>query len=478
MDWEYKLKDRDYNLLDLVGDGVDSQINPISLAAKTGTLQKALGEGYTIKEICRLATICQMIIYDISGGPDEDSQPKPLRRHWYSWFKTEFAQPFSHLLGQDIQGTAWGDRWSSYLSQTYANLVDNEDITYLDLWVKDGSRMIKHFWEGLFSGANIILCVEKDSLFEDFIAPAQALGAKCLYSGKGKSSKAAIEKVLRGVFSWSEDYDPFEDNPLYVLHISDFDYDGEAVIGPTFAEQCRRYTGNIIEARIGVDPQDLLEKGYELNENWYQVKLGRKVYREWAAKKAIKILRCEECEALFLSQKQSAECLTCGGVTLWYQPDENAFGYEVETMRTRDYHSLIVDALFRMIPLDELINRLREDCIADLELATDAITDEVVSNHIGYQELLSQARGLEERMEAYRTKIKNHFWNEGEGHASDWEGAEEDPGEDDFIRHVESSNQWTEAWKPFSTEERTTRMVTWFSEEFNDDIEEFLGEEV
>ena len=34
--------------------------------------------------VSRLASICQMIIYDRQGGPEGDGKSKALRRHWYA----------------------------------------------------------------------------------------------------------------------------------------------------------------------------------------------------------------------------------------------------------------------------------------------------------------------------------------------------------------------------------------------------------
>jgi hypothetical protein len=476
-DWQSMLTIKDLEVLDLLGDGLGSELNPISEAAQNGNLQHIIDLGYSIKQLCRLATLAQMEILDYRQGPDEDGEPKALRRHWYSWWKTEFAQPYSQLLGQDIQEKAWGDRWASYLSQTYADLVDNEGVTYQDLWVKDASRMMETFWSELFRHSNIIVCVEKDSLFGDFVAASRALGAKVLYSGKGKSSKAAIEKLLREAFHWQDDYDPFIDNPLYVLHISDFDYDGEAVIGPTFAEQCRRYTRNIHEARVGVNPIHLQNAGYNLQESWYEIKMTRKPYKDWARQTAMKILDCDNCGPIVISQKASAMCPQCGSMAFWLT-DNTAYGYEVESMRTREYYSLLVNALLSVMPLDIIIEGLRDDCRADLDIATDRIAEEICSNHSQYVSLREEMEELERRMGEFRLNIKQWFWDEGAGHEEDWREEEDDPEESNFLAHVQESNRWSEPWRPFSPDVRTGHMVDWFRESFDDQINDFLEQEI
>ena len=189
-----------YNPYDLPTDH-----NPITKAVKADVFfvgEHEHDKRFNRTSVSRLATICQMIVYDHQGGPEGDHKPKALRRHWYAWYKVNLAIPLSLQYGDDPNEAKWGLLWAGRLSTTYANFVDRDDITYKDLWVEDGSRMIKRFAEELFRDANIIIAVEKDSLFPDFEEAGTALGAKVLYSGKGKSSKAAIERVLRENFQW------------------------------------------------------------------------------------------------------------------------------------------------------------------------------------------------------------------------------------------------------------------------------------
>ena len=55
-------------------------------------------DGFCRSGLAKVATICQMIVYDHKRGPDGDGPPKMIRRHWYAWFKTQFAQPFADQL--------------------------------------------------------------------------------------------------------------------------------------------------------------------------------------------------------------------------------------------------------------------------------------------------------------------------------------------------------------------------------------------
>ena len=172
-----------------------------------------------------------------------------IRRHWYAWFKTQFAQPFADQLEdyELVSGikTYNDKKWEKLQSVTYAWFVDNANykgfpdycphcgemifgiytdntialycqacrqriepdlvrVTYKDLWVKDDSRMVARVEQELFHEAFIIVAVEKDSLFNDIKPIAEALGARAVISGRGKNSKAATERILREFFNWRD----------------------------------------------------------------------------------------------------------------------------------------------------------------------------------------------------------------------------------------------------------------------------------
>jgi hypothetical protein len=378
MNWEAKLNRFDRELLKAIGASphdLPQHSNPITDALKAGDFVERFGhiQGFNRTSVSRVAVICQMVVFDATSGPEGDNKPKALRRAWYAYFKTRFAQPFSLGLGEDLQSERWGLNWAGRLSTTYAKLVDREDATYRELWVEDASRMMEKFQGSLFNQCNIIVAVEKDSLFADFTTAAQALGARTVYSWKGKLSKAAIEKLLREHFGWGQgwrdDPDVFtQDSPLIVLHISDHDFDGEQVIGPTFAEQARRYTPHVLEARVGIKPEHV-ERGL-WEEKWYQIKLSNSGYVAWAEEKALFLARCSRCENAWpiVGAIGRDACPDCGSCSLVIQVEtkagDPAFGFEVEALKTRAYYGLLVDALLQVLPFDYILSRLRDECKA------------------------------------------------------------------------------------------------------------------
>lgn len=480
-----------------VSYGLPSEYNPITQALKSPDFVEKYEhiDGFSRSSLSKVATVCQMKVFDAQGGPEGDGECKAIRRHWYSYWKGHFAQPLAKQLG-DVKINAQGIEemndlvWVGRLSQTYAHFVDNRGLTYKDLWVDDQSRMMSYNWQTLFRGCNIMLAVEKDSLFGDFQAAAKAIGATSVYSGKGKSSKAAIEKVLREHFRWSPDYDPFWKDPLVILHISDHDYDGEAVIGPTFAEQARRYTDNIIEVRVGIKPESVLEKGYTWDESWYNVKVSNKGYQSWAEKQALFLAQCSSCNHIwpvlsiwenpedleFLNEDEDPEyymhshrCPKCGADAYNIDPNEDTpHGFEVEAMRTRDYYSLIVDALCKAYPFEYIVERLRKECRASAESAAEEITRKILERNRDYQALLSEFDRLEDIKREFEDEVKQWLVKVGDPLRDHFVDVGEEPEYVDFVEHVERAGNYASPWRSFSEEERTQELVELLEWRYNE----------
>jgi hypothetical protein len=541
VDWARLIRQDPFNVevLESLGYTPESirKVNPITEAlAKASEADLATMNTFTQNGIARwekkfnrttiskLSTLCQMIIYDRIGGPERDNKPKALRRHWYAWFKTRFAQPFARQLGdyKKIGGViVYNDiAWSQRLSQVYAWMVDKGQyrenicpdcngndfyhwgktesecyfcswsgplatvrVTYTDLWVEDASRMMARFEARLFEKAHIVVAVEKDSLFADFEAAAKSLGAHAIISGKGKSSKAAIEKLLRDYFYWTPgirlDWDGIPmppvftpDTPMHVIHVSDHDYDGEAVIGPTFAEQVRRYTPHVLEARVGIKPEDLPDKGYDLAAQMYSVKMGNKGYQKWAAKNALFLVRCFDCNETTLT-KGTADgrdwnsdwpnrCGSCGSeflaiITTTGDDANIAYGLEVEAMRVADYRDLLVYTLMEILDFDHIVLRLREETIAEVFWAAEKVRDLALEGNDEYASLLKEYKRLENVKISFETAILASVTPIAEQQADmfEWEG--DDPDRQEYVDHVVGLG-WG-PWRPFNRDNRTKLLI-------------------
>jgi hypothetical protein len=454
--------------------------------------------GFSKIAMSRVAVACQMSVYDANGGPDGDGDRKGLRRQWYAWYKTRFAIPLSNQLAErgdetEVKGFD-GTLWAGRMSQTYSYFVDKLDVTYWDLWVTDSSRMMEKLWGSLVDGLHIVLAVEKDSLFGDFQLVAKGIGAQCLVSGKGKQSKAATEKMLRDTYD-IQYRSPFsEANPLVVLHISDHDMDGEAVIGPTFGEQCRRYTSHVVEARVGIKPEAFKNErgGHFFDEeavtsSWYEVKTTNNGYINWSASKALFMAECPRCGHKWIvegiNEHECPECWTPTGLAIKVAGgiQDQPMGFEVEALPTRKYYRLVVEALLEAVPFDWIVERLRAECQANHHQASEDISKDVFEANEDYQALLAEFDRLEAIKRDFEAKVKAELTEMGKPHVSDWEDEEDDPSELDFADYVDGMTTWDGAWRPFDKELRTELLkeyMTEGNEDYTERIEEMKAQPI
>lgn len=477
MNWTQKLDAFGRTLLRELGyDEIPNDHNPVTDALKDSEFIERYDNQFAWfnKSRCRTglskaAVLCQMQIYDAQNGPEMDGRLAGLREHWYRFYKARFAQPLAIQLGDkmelnedgvmDIDGKAWFGR----MSKTYSWIVDSLDTTYKQLWVEDASRKMEKFYDQLFGNANIVLALEKDGMVKRFSGMAKALGAISIYSGKGKSGKAAIELLLRDHFGWSENWNPFsEDNPLVVIHITDYDHDGE-IIGNTFAKQMRRYTEYVLEARVGIKPAQVQVDG-GWSEEWYIAKMkNNSAYKAWANEKGLFWAKCDCGHTWAVMKTGQHECPECptgyaevalGGGTIVY-------GFEVEALYTKDYRKLLVDAYLSVVPFDYVVERLRDECQASSMQAASDVRDRILVNNASYRALLKEFDRLEEIKEEFERRIADSLTELGEPHTTDWRADDDDPTADDFGNHVHQASDWTGPWRPFDAGDRTAKLTEW-----------------
>lgn len=466
---DYIRYERSNPLVDILQD------DPLKFVAAT----ELAGDGTTnMAGTSRAVVLCQMMLYDRIGGPDGDNKPKGLRRHWYAYYKV-FAQMFAHALGKttiNAQGVAEMNdlQWSGRLSQTYAGFVDGREVTYREMWVEDASRMMEVFGREnqLFNNFQLVIAVEKDSLFQDFVSAAQAMGAMAVISGKGKNSKAATELMLRKA-GWTSEYDPMAYNPTYVLHLSDHDFDGEGVIGPTFGSQIDRYCHNIIEARIGVHPQQVEEKTPDAWEASYQVKVSNKGYREWADGKALFWAECRQCGhnqyVIGVDSYGDAftECYNCGQYSLAVPEDsyKRPHGFEVESLKTTDYYEAMVDALLSLIDWDDLVYEIRGSAEPPAWEVVEKVKREYLEQNPKWVKVNAARKALSKAQQtlewSIEQSIQERVQSATDATKDEWMYLGEDPLEDDFRSYVVRSgrNGYGYAWQPFDLSERIDIVV-------------------
>lgn len=435
------------------------------------------GRSFNMTSVSRCATLFQMMLYDATNGPDGDGKPKSLRRHWYHWFKTDFAQRFQNALSDyewDVNGVVAKPMknrdWEQRQSAVYAELVDVYDLTYLDLWIKDASRMMTAIYDKLFPELNIVLAVEKNSLFEDFISPARAAGIPLVLSGAGKNGKAATELYLRQHFNWPGTYDENGDfnetftkeNPLIFVVVSDHDYDGEEVINDTFENQARRYTPHVITVRIGIKPEQVTITGGNLADAVYEVKLNNTAYEKWALEKGIFITDCDYCGHQNITHGDPARHL-CESCSYALNPadlqQDTAYGLEVEAIRTRDYFPLVAQAILQALPFELIVAKLRENTRPDTYTAANTLTNAVIEDTEQLKTLNAELEKLKLLEEGYRQTARHIIETYAQKHIDDFYDEGDDPTPEQFINHVASAGSYPSPWRPFSASRRTTLLI-------------------
>lgn len=426
--------------------------------------------------ISRAVVLLQMQLYDLIGGPDGDNKTKAQRRHWYAYFK-QFAQMLGFATGK-IKTLADGTKgiddknWSGMLSTVYKNFVLKENITYRQLWVDDASRMMEIFGDQnkLTKNVQLLIAVEKDSLFADFVPAAQAMGAMAVISGKGKNSFAATEKMLRSL-GWSENEStPVQTDELGVIVLSDYDYDGRDVIQPTFGEQLRRYNRHVIEGRIGVEPEQVKEILGEENvwDASYQVKLlpNHSGYKMWGIESGLYMAQCTSCgsqQPVVGADTRNEWCHQCGDDgTLMIHPKQfkTPHGFEVESLKTSDYHIMMVRQFLEMYDWSDVVYDMRIEAVPDEWTIASDLTREVLEKNELYvkvkeaENLLAQARyELENQVEQM---LREEAEVVIEDEVDEWYRIGESPTEREFAEYVERAGRrgWAQPFRPFNLTDR------------------------
>jgi hypothetical protein len=384
-------------------------------------------------------------------------------------------------------------QWSGRLSKVYAEFVDSKAFTYKQMWVEDASRMMDIIgsYNSLLPELQIIVAVEKDSLFSDFKAASRGLGAIAQISGKGKNSKAAAELMLRGL-GWNEDWNQLTGHgkkaPL-VITLSDFDYDGHAVIWPTFAEQLRRYLPEVDEERIGVQPEQVAAT---IDDPWiasYQVKSSNQAYVDWARKNALFWATCKDCghEQFVIGYVEDETygpltydaCSSCEHESLVLDTTDEPHGYEVESLRSGDYYRAMVKAVLRAYSFETIVARLRRITIPPVYSIQDDMTTEIL-------ELNARHKKIEEAIELLQTasdKLKDAIGERVSNAAEEFikESLDEitslgdDPEPKDFEDHVVNAGRsgYGNPWRPFSIDERKQFVIDALRD--NDELMSELG---
>lgn len=488
--------------------------NPITAAVKSDDgwdllLSTADAVGYRVsgKGLAKSQVICQQLMWQ-GKGPEGDELPKTLRKLWYAGHK-DALQHISKRLDIWRNGDQMNDiAANGTMSQVYGEFVDTKLVTYLDLYVKDGSRQFQTFssWDRLPAPlSNIVFCIEKDAAYEDCTRIAKALGAAVALSGGGKMGKAGTENMVRKALSnYFETDTPgdrvTDDNPCYVLVISDWDYDGQAVIAPTFANQMRRYIPDHLLnwVRVGIKPAQVEDLGYTAESKAYQVKYHvNRAYSGWCLAKALFVDNQGEAHSLenlwegldWYKQDElldrmfdalSAKAQDETTKDFWALSGEHdalkvlyekfpPLGYELDALKRVEYATLIVEGLLTLITWDDLLDALSRKAWSDTERVVEEVTAGVLIDNEDYQDLSGHIEELRTKFEELIAKLeaKKHGFAADvendvrplvEGHAGDHgiKDLDRTPTKEGLADHLRLVQAW-EHWQPYRQSDRNHR---------------------
>lgn len=471
-----------YNTTDILQRIQDLGANPILFELDADpeafiAIAEEAGNGkLNLIGVCQAFILAQMVILDRQGGIRSDGKPVAIRTHWYSYFKV-FSQKFAFASGKVELNKVTGDMemkdtdWSGRQSQILKKFVDSRRVTYKDLWVYDASRKIEIFGHenSLFKDIQIIVAVEKNSLHEEYINAAKAIGAVALVAGGGKMGAAGTEKMLRDL-GWDGMDCEMAYRDTLVIHLSDYDYDGRQVIGPTFGTQAKRYLHYVAEERIGIEAfQVEAIHGEGTKATWdasYKIKMGHNGYQEWADNYALVRATCDYChrETYVIGSEEGVPCPECGEdvLTVTVGDDKEPHGFEVEAIiDSKVYFRAMVDALLRHISWEDLLQALRYHAKPSKYSIISTIKSSILQNNPKYMKIrqaeqaLQNARwDLEQQIE---TELDNYTEEQIEALTTEWAHCDPDPELDSIYYHVEREYEYP--YQPFDTYRRQRVVV-------------------
>lgn len=181
-----------------------------------------------------------------------------LRVLWYRSFKLYAMR----VMKNDVDL----DKANAILSQSLASLVRTGEYLYEDFCIEDFAynKNFKEFIQNL----NVVLFVEKSSEMPKFTKSCEILGIKVIMAGSGRPNFSSSEYIFTNFFKNSVT----EHNPIRILTLSDFDFDGVIPIAGAFIKQMQHYSPHVKSARIGLNSNQIPENRQSADDALYMVK--------------------------------------------------------------------------------------------------------------------------------------------------------------------------------------------------------------
>jgi hypothetical protein len=494
--------------------------NPINRVLKNDhlweTFKSKVNGSLSAVALVRAQVICQQAMWQ-GRGPEGDRLPKTLRKLWYAGHKEALQQISRRLeVWRNESGQMNDVAANGCMSQVYGDFVDSRLVTYLDMYVKDGSRqfeVIDGYYRLPQPYSNLVMCIEKDAAYEDCVRIGRALGVAAAVSGGGKMGKAGTENMVRQALSSRYDISEpgdlvTEENHCYVLVISDWDYDGESVIAPTFVQQLRRYVPDeyLHWVRVGIRPEQVEQMGYSPESKAYQVKYHvNSAYTSWCRDKALFEVYGQIYNGLddavidhagYLSPILGYQLQNRNGDPLKHDTLKKIYelvpplGFELDALKRVEYASLVVEGLLQMISWDDLLEALSKKAWANPDSVSRRLTEEVLDNNDDYIDLTSHIEELERKfaelmanLHQKREDFEAHAREAVEPLVQSWlddervKDNDQEPEQEDLAGHLRLLNPY-DHWQPYQQYRRNDALVSVVRDEEQDTLNELMAETI
>lgn len=317
-----------------------------------------------------------------------DERNISIRRIWYLRYKQLVQILF---LKDHHLKTKFNDYYAGLLSRELWTLVrTNPELYYSSFSVKDMSRTVWNFeplgWK------NIVVLGEKDATTPYFQETCRILGIQVLFSGKGKTSAAAVEVMYNDMVSRKFDHE----TPIYIFTLTDWDEDGLIGVESGFLKQveifAERFDYEIVHQRVGISPDDLEDDDKSPLKKCFELP---KQDTTWARTNGIPFIN-DDGDTLYL-------------------------GIELEALPTAYFYNRILESCYEYFTQEEMSDFIRqkhtpENYEYESEIE-DLVKNHLQSNSYDYKKLEFQKGILQDKIYNLNSKqddlvdpVKDDLW--------------------------------------------------------------------
>ena len=331
------------------GKSIDPKKNVMEIISKKIDIKNV--KGFTWKNMGMAWGICEA---DLLKTVNKETGS--LRVLWYRSFKLYAMRV--------MDGNVDLNKANAILSQSLAGLVRTGEYLYEDFCIEDFAYN-KNFNE-FIKDLNVVLFVEKSSEMPKFTKSCEILGIKVIIAGSGRPNFSSTEYIFTNFFKNSVS----ENNPIRILTLSDYDYDGVVPIANAFIKQMQHYSKYVKSARVGLNAEQIPKNRQSADDALYMVKQDNKnaPKEKWME------------ENLFKDKKN------------------RYLGSEVESMEFKFYYKFLWDALKETgVTYQDYVNKQYEAIQPDAKAVAKEIATEMLRDEGAFNEIENQILNLQEK---------------------------------------------------------------------------------